>query len=214
MDEVAQRAIKQKSHVILGGKPPARTTHQETVCLRQILKTAIRHQWLAALPDLSEPDWKNGKISHRAWFSREEYRQLYQATGRRARKPKNNKYKWWGEQLHDLILFMSNTGLRPDEALRLEYRDVTVAFDEGTQETILEIEVHGKRGYGPCKSTQNAVPAFERFKKRNNPQPTDRIFPKSHYAMFNEILKELDLRFDRDAPAPSTACGIPTSASA
>ena len=58
-----------------------------------------------------------------------------------------------GEQLHDLILFMSNTGMRSDEILRLEYRDVTVAFDEGTQETILEIEVRGKRGYGPCKST-------------------------------------------------------------
>lgn len=181
------------------GKPPARTTmHQEIVCLRQILKTALRHQWLNALPDLSEPYRKNGKISHRAWFSRDEYRQLYQATGRRARKPKNNKYKWWGEQLHDLILFMSNTGMRPDEILRLEYRDVTVAFDEGTQETILEIEVRGKRGYGPCKSTQNAVPVFERLKKRNKPQPTDRIFPKSHHAMFNKILVELGLKHDRE----------------
>ncbi|MCA1488575.1 hypothetical protein I6F13_33395 [Bradyrhizobium sp. IC4061] len=73
---------------------------------------------------------------------------------------------------------MSNTGLRPDEAMRLEYWDVTVAFDEGTEETILEIEVRGKRGYGPCKSTQNAVPVFEPLKKRNKPQPTDRIFPK------------------------------------
>ncbi len=162
------------------GKPPARTTmHQEIVCLRQILKTALRHQWLNSLPDLSEPYRKNGKISHRAWFSRDEYRQLYQATGRRARKPLNNKYRWWGEQLHDLILFMSNTGLRPDEALRLEYRDVTVAYDEGTSETILEIEVRGKRGY-------------------NKPQPTDKIFPKSHHAMFNRILIELGLKFDRE----------------
>lgn len=181
------------------GKPPARTTmHQEIVCLRQILKTALRHQWMHSLPDLSEPYRKNGKISHRAWFSREEYRKLYQATGRRARKPLNNKYKWWGEQLHDLILFMSNTGMRPDEILRLEYRDVTVAFDEGTQETILEIEVRGKRGYGPCKSTQNAVPVFERLKKRNKPQPTDRIFPKSHHSMFNNILVELGLKHDRE----------------
>lgn len=181
------------------GKPPARTTmHQEIVCLRQILKTALRHQWLTALPDLSEPYRKNGKISHRAWFSRDEYRKLYEATGQRARKPKNNKYRWWGEQMHDLILFMSNTGLRPDEAMRLEYRDVTVAFDEGTQETILEIEVRGKRGYGPCKSTQNAVSVFNRLKKRNKPQPTDRIFPKYHHAMFKRVLEEEGLKFDRE----------------
>lgn len=181
------------------GKPPARTTmHQEIVCLRQILKTALRHQWLTSMPDLSEPYRKNGKISHRAWFSREEYRQLYLATGKRARKPLNPRYKWWGEQLHDLILFMSNTGLRPDEVLRLEYRDVTVAYDEGSRETILEIEVRGKRGYGPCKSTQNAVPVFERLKKRNKPQPTDKIFPKSHHAMFNRVLVELGLKHDRE----------------
>jgi hypothetical protein len=34
---------------------------------------------------------------------------------------------------------MANTGLRPDEARRLEYRDVKVVQDGG--ETILEIEV-------------------------------------------------------------------------
>lgn len=103
------------------GKPPARTTmHQEIVCLRQILKTALRHQWLHA-PFLIF----QSLTGSRAWFSREEYRQLYKATGQRARKPKNNKYKWWGEQLHDFVLFMSNTGLRLDEAMRLEYRDVT-----------------------------------------------------------------------------------------
>jgi len=47
--------------------------------------------------------------------------------------------------------------------------------------------VRGKRGNGPCKSTQNLVPVFERLKKRNKPQPTDRIFPKSHHAQFNRI---------------------------
>src|ERR1700687_2230796 len=55
------------------GKPPARSTiHQEIVCLRQTLKTAVRHAWLDHLPDLSEPYGASGKISHRAWFSRSE----------------------------------------------------------------------------------------------------------------------------------------------
>lgn len=58
--------------------------------------------------------------------------------------------------------------------------------------------MRGKRGYGPCKSTQNAVPVFERLQKRNKPQPTDRIFPKYHHAMFKRILEELGLKFDRE----------------
>ncbi len=116
--------------------------------LRQTLKTAVRHRWLDRLPDLSEPYRASGKIAHRAWFSPEEYKQLYEATRERLRHPKNARYKWESEQLHDYVLFMANTGLRPDEANRLEYRDVKITADEGSNQTILEIEVRGKRGVG------------------------------------------------------------------
>jgi integrase len=50
------------------------------------------------------------------------------------------------------VLFAVNTGLRPDEAWRLEFRDVTIVDDEDLGKTILEIEVRGKRGVGYCKS--------------------------------------------------------------
>jgi integrase len=150
------------------GKPPARSTiHQEIVCLRQTLKTAVRHGWLSSLPDLSEPYGASGKISHRAWFSPEEYKKLYEATRKRAHEPKNPRYKWESEQLHDYVLFMANTGLRPDEAKRLQFRDVAIVHDEALGDTILEIEVRGKRGVGYCKSMPGAVLPFQRLKARN-----------------------------------------------
>lgn len=75
------------------GKPPARNTiHQEIVALRQSLKLAMRHGWLQHLPDFSEPYRSSGKISHRGWFSPEEYKQLYEATRRRAQKPTRKRY--------------------------------------------------------------------------------------------------------------------------
>src|SRR5882672_5248155 len=190
------------------GKPPARNTmHQEMVALRQTLKTAIRHGWLDRLPDLSEPYRASGKISHRAWFSPEEYKKLYEATRRRARTPKNARYKWESEQLHDYVLFMANTGLRPDEANHLEYRDVKIVEDEGSHETILEIEVRGKRGVGYCKSTSGAVKPFQRLVERNKPQPTDSIFPKTHRQLFNTILDEEGLKKDREGQ-PRTAYSL------
>ncbi len=152
------------------GKPPAYSTmHQEIVTLRQTLKTALRHGWLDHLPDLSEPYRSSPKISHRAWFSPEEYKKLYEATRRRAHEPKNARYKWESEQLHDYVLFAANTGLRPDEARRLQFRDVTIVEDEGSNQTILEIEVRGKRGVGYCKSMTGAVRPFERLKSRLRP---------------------------------------------
>jgi integrase len=100
--------------------------------------------------------------------------------------------------MHGYVLFMANTGLRPDEASRLEYRDVKIVTDEATEDTILEIEVRGKRGVGYCKSMPGAVRPFRRLNERNRPQPTDRLFPKRHRELFNIILDELKLKFDRD----------------
>ncbi|GJL79160.1 MAG: hypothetical protein NPINA01_21490 [Nitrospinaceae bacterium] len=184
------------------GKPPSRSTmHKEIVTLRQTLKTAIRHGWLQYLPDLSEPYKTSGKISHRAWFSPEEYKQLYEATRHRAQNPPKPQFKWGCEQVHDFVLFMANTGLRPDEVWRLEYRDVQIIEYEPTGEQILEIQVRGKRGVGYCKSMTGAVRPFERLKERNNPEPTDLLFPKRHRELFNRILKEENLKFDREGQA-------------
>lgn len=214
----------------LRGKPLAHNTmHQEIVTLRQIFKTALRHGWIDHLPDLSEPYRSSPKISHRAWFSPEEYKQLYEATRKRALDPKQPRFRWEAEQLHDYVLFATNTGLRPDEAMRLQFRDVMVVEDEGSGQTILEIEVRGKRGVGYCKSTAGAVHPFERLKARTRPDggpgrsgsrtasiangewhepgSTDLLFPKWPRDLFNAILEEEKLRTDRDG-RPRTAYSL------
>lgn len=202
------------------GKPTARNTlHQEIVALRQILKTAQRHGWIAALPDLSPPYKSSGKVGHRAWFSPDEYRRLYEATRQRAAHPRHNRWRWECEQLHDYVLFMANTGLRPDEAARLQFRDVQEVFDDATQETILLIEVRGKRGVGYCKSTPSAVRPFRRLSVRPRraevhalqseeasaqpvplapPRPQNQVFPGGRRDLINNVLDELELKFDRD----------------
>jgi integrase len=211
-------------------KPPARSTlHNEIVTLRQVLKTAIRQAWLEHLPDLSAPYRTQGKIVHRPWFSPAEYKQLYEATRAYAREPFHACHKWNAEQVHDYVLFLANTGLRPDEAKNLQHRDVTIVKDEATGETILEIEVRGKRGVGFCKSMPSAVRPYERL--RNRPKPvkvdsrrekqrrrreglpqlsdeslppeypdvTDPVFPGNHVKLFNGVLVRAKLKRDRDA---------------
>jgi len=185
------------------------------------------------LPDFSEPYRSSSKISHRAWFSPEEYKQLYEATRKRAQEPKKKGFNWEAEQLHDFVLFAANTGLRPDEAWRLQFRDVTVADDEDLGQTILEIEVRGKHGVGYCNSMPDAVRPFERLRSRlrpariygvnthekssvtsaaaskqwRMPEPTGLIFPKWQRELFKTILDEQNLRFDREG-RPRTAYSL------
>jgi integrase len=196
--------------------PPSRNTiHNEIITLRQVLKTAVRHGWLAALPDLSLPYKTQGKIVHRPWFSPVEYKQLYTATREYTREALPHVL-WSAEQVHDFVLFMANTGLRPDEARNLQHRDVEIVLDQSTDETILEIEVRGKRGVGYCKSTPGAVLPYERMLKRPKPsryleeadkekilypQPTDPVFPGNHIKLFNNLLERNNLKFDREGNA-------------
>lgn len=187
-------------------RPARPTMHHEIVTLRQILKHANRQGWLPMLPDLSTPYRSSGKVVHRAWFSPKEYQQLYEATRERARNPRHNRGRWKAEseRLHDYVLFMVNTGLRPDEAARIEFRDVEIVDDQDTGETILEIEVRGKRGVGFCKSMPGAVVPFERLAERNTPdgasgpKPTDKVFGTTPRELLNAVLEELDLKRDRD----------------
>jgi integrase len=217
-------------------RPPARSTlHDEVVTLRMVLKTAIRHGWLEHLPDLSPPYKSQGKIAHRPWFSPEEYKQLYEAARAYAKEPFHDHYKWNAEQVYDFILFMANTGLRPDEALNLQHRDVTVTRDDATGADILEIEVRGKRGVGHCKSMPGAVRVYQRLLARPKPvrgesrrerqrrrkeggeapppplqelpQPTDLLFPGNHVKLFNNLLDRTNLKLDRDGK-PRTAYSL------
>jgi integrase len=209
-----------KSNRPLPTKPPSRNTiHNEIVTLRQVLKTAIRHGWLAFLPDLSSPYRASVKVEYRPWFSPSEYKQLYKATGAYAKEPYFEHYRWNAEQVHDYVLFMANTGLRPDEASNLEHRDVEIVIDHETGQKILEIEVRGKQGVGFCKSMPNAVRPYERLLNRPKPaqaesrrqgqrrrkagideapvlppaelpKPTDKVFPGSHVKLFNGVLDQ------------------------
>lgn len=195
-------------------KPPAhKTLHNEVVTLSMVLKTAHRHGWIESVPNLSDPYRKQTKIERRPWFTPNEYKMLYEATRQNAADPSLQRFKWHAEQLHDFVLFAANTGLRPDELNHLQFRDVEIVEDDFSGEKILEIEVRGKRGVGYCKSMPGAVRPFERLRDRirstveeevegfSVPKLTDRLFPNEFKKMFNRILSDNKLKFDRNGKA-------------
>ncbi len=201
-----------------GKLPAVKTLHNEIVTLRLVLKAALRRRLIAGLPDLSAPFRKNGKVSHRAWFSPIEYKELYQSTRKYAKEALPH-IRWSAEQVHDYVLFMANTGLRPDEAKNLQHRDIEIVHDDDTDETILVIEVRGKRGVGYCKSTPMAVKPYQRLLNRSKPkkflkagqsdkpQPSDSVFPGSYIKLFNNLLDRNKLKYDRDNQ-PRTAYSL------
>ncbi len=212
-------------------KPPAQNTlDNEIITLRLVMKVALRKNWITGLPDFSAPYKRQIKVVLRPWFTPEEYKALYTATRNYARNATRERQRHEAEELHDYILFMANTGLRPDEARNLEHRDVKMVKDDATGELILLIEVRGKRGTGYCKSRPDAVKPYQRLLNRPKwapqgrkprskkalaaaaaldpipnelPKPTDKVFPGNHIKLFNKIIKDdkIALKFNRDNKA-------------
>jgi len=223
--------VRKKENSTEVPKPPARNTlDNEIITLRLVMKVALRKGWITGLPDFSAPYRKQMKVVRRPWFTPEEYKSLYTATREYARNAKTERSRYEAEELHDYVLFMANTGMRPDEAKNLEHRDVKMVKDDTTDELILLIEVRGKRGTGYCKSRSDAVKPYQRLLNRPKwapqgrkprskkaaaaaaalplvaadlPQPTDKVFPGNHIKLFNRILKDkkVNLKFDRDGKA-------------
>jgi len=205
-DKPQARRIRYKNRDLIGRplpwrKPSRSSLHNEIVCLRQVLKMANRKGWISGLPDMSAPYRASGKVSHRAWFSPEEFKVFLRAVKARAANPKRDRWRGECEQFLDYVEFMVSTGLRPDEASRLEYRDVKIVLDRDTRERILEIEVRGKRGVGYCKSMPDAVEPFQRMKARNSPKPGDIIFGAVQRELMNALLHEVELKTDREGNA-------------
>jgi integrase len=205
---VSFRVWRQRLALSKHGKPAARTTIQhDIVTLRLVMKLAELKGWIDRLPNFAEPYRPSTKVSHRAWFSAREYFELCRATWARANSPRSGERPETCRQLHDYVVFMANTGLRPDEAARLEFRDITVDEEEWIK-PILVLDVRGKRGTGYCKSMPGAVRAYRRLLARTRlggdgkPFPTDKLFPLDHRDLFNRILRELDLKTDRDGLRP------------
>jgi integrase len=229
--DTAQQYRMHRIKTSANGKAPARNTlANETITLRMVLKTCVRKGWITGIPSLSSPYRKQMKVVPRPWFNPEEYKKLYKATGANAKKPQRDRDRWNAEQLHDLILFLANTGLRPDEVKErnLFHQDIKMVKDEATGELLLVIEVRGKRGRGVCKSRAEAVKPYQRLLNRPRwqptgrkprskkailaaqdqaiaaaqpPKPTDPVFPGNHIKVFNKILVANNLKFDRDGRA-------------
>jgi len=224
--DTAQAYRVHRKQTSITGKSPARNTlDNEIITLRLVMKVAVRKGWITGLPDFSAPYKRQMKVVRRPWFTPEEYKDLYTATREQVRNAKTDRARYENEQLHDYILFMANTGLRPDEAKHLEHRDIKMVKDETTDELILLIEVRGKRGAGYCKSRTEAVKPYQRLLNRPKwspqgrkprskkaiaaatvlppvnadlPKPTDKVFPGNHIKLFNRILTAKKLKFDRD----------------
>jgi len=183
---------------------PSSLHHYENA-IQLVLKYAVEHKLINQRPKFEKPRQKHD-LTPRAYFTYKEYLHLCKAAN--ANKKRLEKTRWRNDacELHDYIVFMTNSGLRIGEAKNLRFKDITVAEEiyRGNKRPLLLIRnLKGKRGGGICRTWYGAYTPFMRTVERRGLQDnwqtsSELVFEAHHRDMFRELLDRIHLRTTND----------------
>ena len=187
------------------GSLSASTRSKHLVTLNLVMKSAYEKGLIGTLPRMPK---QRTVDNPRPWFDSKEYHQLWLkalSVSKEADKAGDkDKAKRFAE-VHDFIVFMVNTFLRPSEWANLRHRHIKVHSTGDTPH--LEITVSdGKTKPRVVYSMPRAVEVYERMKQRTGQERDNYLFKNQYFNRktalskmrldFETVLKAADLETD------------------
>lgn len=172
-----------------------------------IKPTKVKHtKGTERRPTFTEAEWKLIYEHLRAWVKEETISTPGKAGGKLHRKGPNALHRYHRELLRDYLLFMANSGLRPNEARQLRWQDMRTEKD-ADKKIVLVVEVAEATKTGArtvvCRDGTHIY--VDRLRKiSEHTAPDDFVFgnrdgePVENFGKsFEAILSKLDLLNDR-----------------
>lgn len=160
--------------------PSQKSLDMERSVIGQILGWAHRNGMINRLPDMKPPRIKTDRsVDRRPAFELEEWKALYRylrewvkegvnEDGAPSKRGPHNLHRWHRDLIRNYVIFMGSSGLRPNEARQLRWRDVTRYQDEnGNTYVTLFIAPSTKTGSRECVPLRNAATILERLKRNS-----------------------------------------------
>lgn len=157
--------------------PAQKSLDMEKTILGQILGWAHRNGMINRLPDLKPPRIKVGHaVARRPAFDLPEWKLLYRflrewvkegatSDGELPRRGPHSLHRWQRELIRNYIMFMGSSGLRPNEARQLRWRDIAPHQDAaGNANIIIYVAPSTKTGERECIPLRNVQVLLDRIK--------------------------------------------------
>jgi len=219
------------------GQITANTLHKDLVTLRQILKFAVARGVISNVPVFPGAHIIGSiEANPQPWLTKDEWKRLMQVAADRIKAAPNTRTRAQRQELRDFCEFMLMTGLRVDEARKLQVRDVAIAYTDKTapgvipaptskpftksrrnvmvqfQHPYFRIRVReSKTGPRVCHSRIGGYLVLGRLTEGK--APTDRLFREHHRDSFRELLIAAGLRTNAYGLPRNTKCLRPTAIS-
>lgn len=196
--------------------PAQKTLEMEQSALRQIFRWANNLGLMNRMPTVKAPKIHKDKgVSRRPAFELDEWQTLYRYLRdwvkekydpSKPNKRPNSFHRWHRELIRAYILFMGCSGLRPNEARQLRWKDLEFYTDpEGNEHVILHVSPTTKTGQRECVPLRSARRYLDKIKKQSlHTEPNDLGFCDSNGnpihnfgKTFKKILTDTGLLQDR-----------------
>ncbi len=203
--------------------PAQKTLDMEAGMLRQIFRwgkrvgCVKREPWIKApkvnhtmgvvrRPTFSEAEWKRVYEYLRDWVKARQVTSAGKNGGKLHRAGPNALQRFQREMLRHYLLFLANSGLRPNEARQLLWRDIREEEDEdGTPALVVEVAPTTKTGARTVVCREGTGHYLERLRKiSKHTEPDDYVFcghdgePVNNFTnAFKKILSDIGLLEDR-----------------
>lgn len=186
---------------------------KELAILRAILNEAVGEGLIPNLPvfppSIRVETISTKKTPARTYFNSKEMTKLLDLSRKRIKEAKqlvDNPPKTGGNYpkiykdriyLHNYIIFLAGTGMRPGEAQRVKHKDIREFKEDKDEDCHLSIDVIGKRGDRKVISKYGAYFAYQKLKKDVCPKDfkaNDIVFPVSPVEGLKSLLIAAKLR--------------------
>jgi integrase len=218
-----EKAKKRKFRPNVAVIPAQKTLDMEAGMLKQVFRwgkrvgSVKREPWVKATrvkhtvgvdrrPTFSETEWKKVYEHLREWVKEPMGSAPDEQGGSLHRSGPHALHRFQRELLRNYLLFMANSGLRPNEARQLLWRDIRLEKDEdGKAALVVEVAPTTKTGARTVVCREGAQFYLDRLRKiAKNTEPDAYVFgghdgkPVDNFnKTFHKILTGLDLLNDR-----------------
>lgn len=187
-------------------RPSRQTLHNEIVCLRQVLKTANRKGWIAALPDMSAPTaplarsaiGRSSRLRNTSGSMRRPANAL--AIPRRSDGARN------AGSSTTMCCSWSTPACAPTRRNACSFGTSRSCTMTPRASAFWRSRFAASGASATAKACRAVLPV-QRVRKRKGGAPSDLVFGLVQRELLNAILDELDLKKDREGN-PRTACSL------
>jgi integrase len=197
-------------------RPSQKTLQMEQSVLRQIFSWALRMGIVQRMPTIKAPaPHRNVGVSRRPAFEIDEWKELCrfmrdwaQGAGSTSEGTNARAHKlhlWQRQMLENYVLFMRASGLRPNEARQLKWKDIQVIRTSEGEEIVLQISPMTKTGERECVPIKHARDYLRNIAElSSHTGPNDFVFADKSGApidsfgkTFKKVLEMANLLNDR-----------------